>query len=50
MVTSFGTRRRIGSNLYQVRTVYLFGCLPIYRRYILLTVPFGLALSSERTG
>ena len=48
VIVYFERRRRIGEDLYKVRTWLLFGVVPVYRRYEQLTVRGREATASER--
>ncbi len=48
MLTVHECRRRIDGDLFKVRTLWLFGVLPVYRQYWQLTVRGGHSLPCER--
>lgn len=50
MVVYYECRKRIGADLYKVRTWYLLGLIPLLRRHEQLTVPATHATPSELIG
>jgi hypothetical protein len=48
MLIHYEERRRVGAELYNVRSWYLFGFVLVFRQYEQLTVSSGLATPSER--